>query len=88
MNGYDAGRLFVRAMAELNGKWDPERLIHLMKTLPVKSPRHGKQLTFDSCGDPVNPMYIFRIEREGDSLVNKKIGELPPINMDDYLKTN
>jgi hypothetical protein len=57
-----------------------------MKTLPLSSPRDGKILKFDTHGDPINPEYIFRTERHGDRLVNTLIGQVPSINMDDYLK--
>ena len=57
-----------------------------MKTLPLSSPRDGKLLQFATHGDPINPEYIFRTERQGDRLVNTLIGQVPSINMDDYLK--
>ena len=50
------------------------------------SPRDGKILKFDTHGDPINAEYIFRTERQGDRLVNTLIGQVPSINMDDYLK--
>ena len=86
MSAYDAGRLLVKALTQLEGRWDGGQVVQKMKTLPLVSPRDGKVLKFDTHGDPINPEYIFRTERQGDRLVNKLIGQVPSINMDDYLK--
>jgi branched-chain amino acid transport system substrate-binding protein len=86
MSAYDAGRLLVKALTQLEGRWDGVQLVQQMKTLPLSSPRDGKVLKFDTHGDPINPEYIFRTERQGDHLVNTLIGQVPSINMDDYLK--
>jgi branched-chain amino acid transport system substrate-binding protein len=86
MSAYDAGRLLVKALIQLEGRWDGVQLVQQMKTLPLSSPRDGKVLKFDTHGDPINPEYIFRTERQGDHLVNTLIGQVPSINMDDYLK--
>lgn len=86
MSAYDAGRLLVKALTQLGGRWDGVQLAQQMKTLPLSSPRDGKVLQFDTHGDPINPEYIFRTERQGDRLVNTLLGQVPSINMDDYLK--
>lgn len=86
MTAYDAGRLLVRALIQLEGRWDGVQVVQQMKSLPLLSPRDGKVLKFDTHGDPINPAYIFRTERQGDRLVNTLIGQVPSINMDDYLK--
>ena len=86
MSAYDAGRLLVKALTQLEGRWDGVQVVQQMKTLPLASPRDGKVLKFDTHGDPINPEYIFRTERQGERLVNKLIGQVPSINMDDYLK--
>jgi branched-chain amino acid transport system substrate-binding protein len=86
MSAYDAGRLLVKALTQLEGRWDGMQVVQQMKTLPLASPRDGKILKFDTHGDPINPEYIFRTERHGDRLVNTLIGQVPSINMDDYLK--
>ncbi len=86
MSAYDAGRLLVRALIQLEGRWNGLQVVQQMKTLPLSSPRDGKSLQFDTHGDPINPEYIFRTERRGDRLVNTLIGQVPSINMDDYLK--
>jgi ABC-type branched-subunit amino acid transport system substrate-binding protein len=86
MSSYDAGRLLVKALTQLEGRWNGMQVVHQMKTLPLASPRDGKVLKFDTHGDPINPEYIFRTERQGDHLVNTLIGQVPSINMDDYLK--
>ena len=86
MSAYDAGRLLVKALTQLEGRWNSVQVVQQMKTLPLSSPRDGKLLKFDMHGDPINPEYIFRTERQGDHLVNKLIGQVPSINMDDYLK--
>jgi branched-chain amino acid transport system substrate-binding protein len=86
MSAYDAGRLLVKALTQLEGRWNSLQVVQQMKTLPLSSPRDGKLLKFDTHGDPINPEYIFRTERQGDHLVNKLIGQVPSINMDDYLK--
>ena len=84
MRGYDAGRLLVKALAKLGGKWDGEKVIQLMKTLPVVSPRSGEVLKFDSYGDAISPGYIYITKREGDQLVKKLLGKVPAVNLDDY----
>jgi ABC-type branched-subunit amino acid transport system substrate-binding protein len=84
LRGYDAGRLLIKALAKLQGQWDGQQVIQLMKTLPYISPRHGQQLRFDSHGDAINPGYIFKTKRDGNRLVNEMIGQVAPINMDDY----
>ncbi len=86
MRGYDGGRLFVKALVELQGKWDGHKVVHLMKTLPYTSPRHGQQLQFDTHGDVINSGYIFKTKRNGDHLFNEVIGQLPAMNMDEVLK--
>jgi branched-chain amino acid transport system substrate-binding protein len=86
MSAYDAGRLLVKALTQLEGRWNGGQGVQKMKTLPLSSPRDGKILKFDTHGDPINPEYIFRTERHGDRLVNTLIGQVPSINMDDYLK--
>ena len=86
MSAYDAGRSLVKALTQLEGRWNGVQLVQQMKTLPLSSPRDGKVLKFDTHGDPINPEYIFRTERQGDHLVNTLIGQVPSINMDDYLK--
>ncbi len=86
VHGFDTGRLLVKTLAELNGKWEQDKAMHLMRTLPVISPLHGKQLEFDTHGDPIIPLYIFKTKRVGDRLVNELIGETPPVNLDDYLQ--
>ena len=86
MLAYDAGRLLAKALIQLEGRWDGTQVVQKMKTLPLASPRDGKVLKFDTHGDPINPEYIFRTERQGDRLVNTLIGQVPSINMDDYLK--
>lgn len=86
MWGYDTGRLLVRALATLKGKWDGAKVVELMKTLPYKSPRHGQQLQFDTHGDVIAGAYVFKTQREGDRLVNKVIGQVPAINMNEVLK--
>jgi branched-chain amino acid transport system substrate-binding protein len=86
MSAYDAGRLLVQALTQLEGRWDGMQIVQQMKTLPLSSPRDGKILKFDTHGDPINPEYIFRTERQGDHLVNTLLGQVPAINMDDYLK--
>src|SRR5262249_39169258 len=65
MSAYDAGRLLVKALTQLEGRWDSVQVVHQMKTLPLSSPRDGKVLKFDTHGDPINPEYIFRTERQG-----------------------
>ncbi len=82
--GYDAGRLLVKALTHLQGRWDGQQVVHLMKTLPVTSPRHGQPLQFDSHGDPISPAYIFMMKRDGNRLVNERLGEVPLINLDRY----
>ena len=86
MSAYDAGRLLVKTLTQLEGRWNGVQFVQQMKTLPLSSPRDGKVLKFDTHGDPINPEYIFRTERQGERLVNKLIGQVPSINMDDYLK--
>jgi len=86
MSAYDAGRLLVKALTQLEGRWDGVQLVQQMKTLPLASPRDGKVLKFDTHGDPINPTYIFRTKRHGDRLVNELIGQVPSINIADYLK--
>ena len=86
MSAYDAGRLLVKALTQLEGRWNGVQLVQKMKTLPLSSPRDGKLLQFDTHGDPINSAYIFRTERHGDRLVNTLIGQVPSINIDDYLK--
>ncbi|MDH3601047.1 MAG: ABC transporter substrate-binding protein, partial [Candidatus Tectomicrobia bacterium] len=66
MWGYDGARLLIKALMQLDGKWDGAKVVELMKTLPYESPRHGKQLKFDTHGDPINPAHIQRTERDGD----------------------
>lgn len=86
MWGYDAGRLLVKALAELQGQWDGAKVVQLMKTLPHRSPRHGQVLRFDTHGDVVQGGYIRKTKRDGHRLVNEVIGQVPPINMDEVLK--
>jgi len=86
MRGYDTGRLLIKALAKLQGIWNGPQVVQLMKTLPVISPRHGEPLQFDTHGDAINPGYIFRVKRKGNQLVNEMIGQVPPINIDDYQK--
>src|SRR5262245_51658587 len=44
MSAYDAGRLLVKALAQLEGQWDGVQLVQQMKTLPLASPRDGEVL--------------------------------------------
>ncbi|MDM8550665.1 ABC transporter substrate-binding protein [Desulfobacterales bacterium HSG2] len=83
MNGYDTGRLLVKALVKLDGKWDAEQVVRLMKTLPLISPRHGKTLKFDAHGDAINAMQISVITQQENRLINKLIGETPEINLDE-----
>ena len=84
MRAYDAGRLLIKALAQLEGQWDGPQMVQLMKTLPVISPRHGEPLKFDSHGDAINPGYIFKVKRVGDRLMNGLVGQVPSINLDAY----
>ncbi len=84
LRGYDTGRLLIKALAKLQGKWDGAQVVKLMKTLPYISPRHGQQLTFDSHGDAINAGYIIKTKRDGAQLVEEMIGQVPPISLDDY----
>jgi hypothetical protein len=77
MSAYDASRLLVKALTQLEGRWDGAQLVQQMKTLPLASPRARKVLKFDTHGDPINPEYIFRTERQGGRLVNTLIGQVP-----------
>ncbi|MDH3602542.1 MAG: ABC transporter substrate-binding protein [Candidatus Tectomicrobia bacterium] len=83
MRGYDAGRLLIKALTKLEGKWDGVRVVEQMKTLPVISPRHGEQLQFDSHGDAINPGYLFMTKRQDDQLVNELIGQVPSMRVID-----
>ena len=84
--GYDTGRLLLKALAKLDGKWDGTKVVELMKTLPYTSPRQAQPLKFDSHGDVINAAYITKTRREGDRLVREVVDEVPPINMDNILK--
>jgi ABC-type branched-subunit amino acid transport system substrate-binding protein len=86
MTAYDTGRLLVKALVELQGKWDGAKVVQLMKTLPYRSPRHGQQLQFDSHSDVMNGAYIVKAKRDGNRLVLEIVGQVPPINMDEVLK--
>ncbi len=85
VHGYDTGTLLVKAISQMQGEWDGEQLVALMRTLPVNSPRTGSPLLFNKSGDPINPGYIYVTKRKNDKLMNEKIGSFPSINMDDYL---
>jgi ABC-type branched-subunit amino acid transport system substrate-binding protein len=84
MRAYDAGRLLVKALASLEGNWNGAKVVMLMKTLPVVSPRSGETLKFDSYGDAISPGYIYITKREGDRLVKELLGKVPAVNLDDY----
>ncbi len=86
MRAYDAGRLLMKALVELQGKWDGMKVVHLMKTMPYVSPRHGQRLRFDTHGDILNGAYILKTKRDGDRLLNEIIYQVPPINIDEVLK--
>ncbi len=86
MWGYDTGRLLVKALVRLQGKWDGAKVVHLMKTLSYTSPRHGEPLQFDTHNDVIQGALIQKTIRKGNQLVNEIIGQSPPINMDELLK--
>ncbi len=86
MRAYDAGRLLVKALHQLQGKWDGKKVIQLMKTIPYKSPRHGQLIKFDTHGDVMNGAIIVQTKRDGNRLIREIIYQVPPINMDEMLK--
>ena len=86
MWGYDGGRLLIKTLVELDGQWDGEQFVQRMKAVPLKSPRHGQLLQFDTHSDPINPAYIQKTRRDGNRLVNDIIDQTPPVNMDEVLK--
>lgn len=83
---YDAGRLLIKALVELDGKWDGAKIVELMKTLPYTSPRQAQPLQFDSHGDVMNGAYITQVKRHGNRLVKEIIGTVPAINLDEILQ--
>ena len=86
MSSYDAGRIFVKALSKLKGKWDKNKLMRIMRNISVLSPRHGKKLKFDQFGDPINPEYIFVTEKKQNKLINRRVGKIPDININNYIK--
>ena len=84
--GYDGGRLLAKALIERQGQWDGAQVVKLMKTLPYTSPKQNQPVKFDSHGDMINAVYIFKTQRDGNRLINPMIGKVPPINMDEMLK--
>lgn len=84
MWGYDGGRLLIKALVKLQGQWDGPQVVQLMKTLPLMSPRYGDSLRFDTYGNAISPASILKTKRDGSRLFIETVGQVPPINLDDY----
>lgn len=84
MWGYDGGRLLIKALVKLQDQWDGPQVVQLMKTLPLMSPRYGNSLQFDTYGNAISPAAILKTKRDGSRLLIETVGQVPPINLDDY----
>jgi branched-chain amino acid transport system substrate-binding protein len=85
VGGYDGMHLVYEALKKTGGKADGESLAKAAKGMQWESPR-GPMLIDPDTGDVVQTVYIRRVEKVGDKIVNVDIDKVE--NVKDPVKTN
>jgi branched-chain amino acid transport system substrate-binding protein len=85
VGGYDGMHLIYEALKKTDGKADGESLAKAAKGMQWESPR-GPMLIDPDTGDVVQTVYIRRVEKVGDKIVNVDIDKVE--NVKDPVKAN
>jgi len=85
VGGYDGMHLIYEALKKTGGKADGESLTKAAKGMRWESPR-GPMLIDPDTGDVVQTVYIRRVEKVGDKIVNVDIDKVE--NVKDPVKAN
>jgi branched-chain amino acid transport system substrate-binding protein len=85
VGGYDGMHLIYEALKKTGGKADGESLAKAAKGMQWESPR-GPMLIDPDTGDVVQTVYIRRVEKVGDKIVNVDIDKVE--NVKDPVKAN
>jgi len=75
---YDAMQVIYKTIASLNGDVDGDKIIEAAKGLKIESPR-GVLLIDPETRDAVHDVYIRKVERVGDVLVNRNFDKMPMV---------
>ncbi|HEV2057521.1 MAG TPA: ABC transporter substrate-binding protein [Methylomirabilota bacterium] len=91
--GYTAGRFYYEALRSINGEAeDKEKLLAALRKVEFSDEPRGP-MKMDDLGNPIQNVYIRRVERVGGKLQNSVIYTYPNVsqfwtyNRDEYLKT-
>ena len=85
VGGYDGMHLIYESLKKTGGKADGESLAKAAKGMQWESPR-GPMLIDPDTGDVVQTVYIRRVEKVGDKIVNVDIDKVE--NVKDPVKAN
>jgi len=75
---YDAMTAIYKAVQEQGGKVDPDKTMSIVKGMRFIGPR-GPMVVDPQTRDLIQNIYIRRVERRGDHLVNSVIGTIPMV---------
>jgi branched-chain amino acid transport system substrate-binding protein len=78
IGGYDGMRLIDMALQKSGGKTDGESLVSAAKGLSWESPRGPISIDPETC-DIVQTVYIRKVEKVGDQLLNVEIAAIPNV---------
>jgi branched-chain amino acid transport system substrate-binding protein len=76
LGGYDGMRMIYLALEKTRGNADGEALLHAMEGLSFESPR-GPVTIDPATRDPVQNVYIRKVERVGGELYNVEFATIP-----------
>ncbi len=92
MQGYTAARFYAEAIKAVNGDVeDHEKFLQALRKVEVNDDPRGP-MRMDELGNPIQNIYIRKVERVGDRLQNTVIYTYPSVSQfwtfkkDDYLK--
>jgi len=92
MEGYTAGRWYYEAMKAINGDVeDKEKFITALRRVEIADDPRGP-MKMDELGNPIQNVYIRKVERVGGKLQNSVVHTYPNVSQfwtykkDDYLK--
>ncbi len=90
--GYTAARFYFEALKSINGEAeDKERLLGALRKVEVSDDPRGP-MKMDDLGNPIENVYVRKVERVGGKLQNTVIQTYPNVsqfwtyNRDEYLK--
>ena len=78
VSGYDGMHLIFEALKKTGGKADGDALVAAMKGLKWESPRGPISIDADT-RDIVQTVYIRRVAKAGDQLVNVEFDQVPAV---------